>query len=128
MIFCSQCGNENHEEAIFCVSCGEEIKRSANKVAPNQANISYKDSGKQPKRDSIKAFTSLLVGILSIVFIFLGQSLNLVLLTAIVGLVFGLIGMKEIEDHHLDGKGLSRAGIVLSTISLFISLSYLFLM
>lgn len=123
MIFCSECGKKNHEDATFCISCGDKIKRHEDDITSNQPT--QNSNSLKPNKPSLKAFTSLLLGVLSFVSIFIMPGIPLSLILAIIGIVFGLIGMKEVDEFYLNGKSTARIGIVLNIATLMIWLFYL---
>lgn len=47
-------------------------------------------------------------------------------LFGLLGLIFSIIGLTQIEKNGQDGKGLAIAGIVVSIVRLFIILFYIF--
>jgi VanZ family protein len=73
---------------------------------------------------NVKANTSLLLGIISVLF-------ELVTIFgiafAVAGLVFGLTGLKEIRHTEQPGRGKAIAGLICSTVAIVIPLAIFFL-
>ncbi|WP_240376279.1 DUF4190 domain-containing protein [Bacillus piscicola] len=74
----------------------------------------------QPVTTNGKAITSLVLGILSVVCIFLIFFLSP--LFGIVGLIFGIMAMKEVKRTGQSGRGMAIAGIVCSSTGIMLSL------
>lgn len=110
MIFCSECGQENYKDVKFCTSCGKKIRVYSEGNSNSNLNSDYK-AVSSPQKVSIKAFTSLIFGILSVVFIFIVPNITISILLAIIGAVFGVISMKEIVDR--ESKSIARFGVIL---------------
>lgn len=51
-MFCSKCGTENIEDAVFCSKCGNNLK-STIQADPNQTSMNPKQSKYQQKYDFI---------------------------------------------------------------------------
>ncbi|SDH90214.1 protein of unknown function [Alteribacillus persepolensis] len=66
-----------------------------------------------------KAITSLVLGIVSLVMVFLFVVISPIL--SIVGLVFGIIALKEIKRTEQNGRGLAIAGNICSVVGLILS-------
>lgn len=109
MVFCSECGVENYKDVNFCTSCGKKIRAYSD---PNN-DIVYQPviDTQQEKQTPIKAFTSLLFSVLAVVFIFIIPNAGFSIILSVMGLIFGLVGLKEINK---ESKGMVRIGIILS--------------
>lgn len=90
--FCSNCGNEVVDEAVICPKCGVSIGQ---KVQTNNTN------GNSNGMATAGFVLSFFVPIL--------------------GLIFSIIGSKRAKETNV-GKGLSTAGIIISSIALAITL------
>lgn len=78
---------------------------------PNQGFNPYPDQNQNPQSNG-KAVASLVLGIVSLVFIFTGQGALIGIVAGIVGLILGISARKERPS------GMATAGIVLSIIGL----------
>src|SRR5690625_3274974 len=113
VVFCSECGTKNYKDVIFCTSCGKKIRIYSE---PNNDSDHHSvNDTQQEKHTPAKAFVSLLFGVLAVVFIFIIPSPVISILFAIMGIIFGLVGMKEVNH---EGKGMARIGIILSGLTL----------
>lgn len=90
--FCSHCGNELVDEAVICPKCG--VSTGQNSVVGNNNNAS---NGMATAGFILSFFIPLL------------------------GLIFSILGLKKVKETNT-GKGLSTAGIIISSIALFITL------
>lgn len=101
-MFCPYCGANNPENAQTCASCGTPLVRQpqAPQYRPPTAQV----------RTSPMAIWSLVLAILGC----------LTCITAIPGLILGILGYKQANDRpqEFSGKGLAAAGIVVSVIAL----------
>ena len=90
--FCSNCGNELADQAVICPKCG--VSTGQNAVAGNNNNTS---NGMAIAGFVLSFFVPLL------------------------GLIFSILGLKKVKETSA-GKGLATAGIIISSIALFIIL------
>lgn len=90
--FCSNCGNELADQAVICPKCG--VSTGQNAVAGNNNNTS---NGMATAGFVLSFFVPLL------------------------GLIFSILGLKKVKETSA-GKGLATAGIINSSIALFIIL------
>lgn len=90
--FCSNCGNELADQAVICPKCG--VSTGQNAVAGNNNNAS---NGMAIAGFVLSFFVPLL------------------------GLIFSILGLKKVKETSA-GKGLATAGIIISSIALFIIL------
>ena len=91
--FCSNCGNEVVDEAVICTKCGVSV--SQNTAVSNNNNGT--SNGMATAGFILSFFVPLL------------------------GLIFSILGLKKVKETN-KGKGLSIAGIIISSIALFITL------
>jgi len=91
--FCSNCGNEVADEAVICPKCGVSV--SQNTAVSNNNNGT--SNGMATAGFILSFFVPLL------------------------GLIFSILGLKKVKETN-KGKGLSIAGIIISSIALFITL------
>ena len=91
--FCSNCGNEVVDEAVICPKCGASTGQ--NTVVGNNNNGT--SNGMATAGFILSFFVPLL------------------------GLIFSILGLKKVKETNT-GKGLSTAGIIISSIALFITL------
>ena len=91
--FCSNCGNEVVEEAVICPKCGASVSQKNQNVSPKGNN----SNGMATAGFILSFFVPLL------------------------GLIFSILGLKKVKETNT-GKGLSTAGIIISSIALFITL------
>ena len=91
--FCSNCGNEVADEAEICPKCGVSV--SQNTAVSNNNNGT--SNGMATAGFILSFFVPLL------------------------GLIFSILGLKKVKETN-KGKGLSTAGIIISSIALFITL------
>ena len=74
-------------------------------------------TGSNRSKTNVKAFTSLVFGILSIVFMIISL---LGITFAIIGLVFGFIGLNEIKRFKQEGRKMALAGVICSSIGVLL--------
>lgn len=91
--FCSNCGNELVEEAVICPKCGVAVSKN---IMPSN-NTSETSNGMATAGFILSFFIPLL------------------------GLIFSIMGLKKSKETST-GKGLSTAGIIISSITMFITL------
>ena len=118
-MFCRICGYELPENAQFCSRCGTS-------VAPSDfAETPMTSAPAAPAKKSGKAITGF---VMSLVGIFFGTSIGydfvgllITIACGVIGLIFSILGKKEIVQRSLGGKGLATAGLIISIIVLSIS-------
>lgn len=92
-MYCQNCGNEIHDEAVVCIHCG----------APTQNG----QTQSQQKRTAAKTNGIAIAGFILSFFV------------AIAGLICSIIGLNRAnKDLNGNGRGLAIAGIVISSLSL----------
>lgn len=91
--FCSNCGNELADQAVICPKCGVSTGQNT-AVSNNNNNTS---NGMATAGFVLSFFVPLL------------------------GLIFSILGLKKVKETSA-GKGLATAGIIISSIALFIIL------
>lgn len=105
--FCSNCGSKLEEGQDLCLGCGAIINKKINKEA--------------------KSFNVLaVVGFVISIIIFIIWFIPGMFVIGIISLVLSIIGLMKSKKVN-NGKGLSIAGIVLSSIAICFSLVFSFL-
>ena len=94
-MFCKNCGKELNDHAIFCPGCGVSIKPKIS----------------EPKNVAVATVYN--------VYAIIGFICSF--LIPIVGLVFGCMGYDFAKKNNSNGKKMSIASIILSSISIFIT-------
>ena len=103
LVYCSQCGNSNANESLFCKSCGYSIK-PVRIPSPNQFAVATN------KSDGY-AIASMVIGIIS----FFGGFILIV--PPILAIIFGHISLRRIKYYNaLSGKGMAITGLILGYI------------
>ncbi len=97
---CEKCGTQLKGNENFCFKCGNEIKNTNSPIT-----ISKTSNGKKT--------ASIVLGIVSLVGIFLIIFSPISFIISLIGLIIGIIANKEVSNV---------AGIVLNAIGLFLSL------
>jgi hypothetical protein len=113
MTLCPRCQKRNFDEAARCQYCGALIVR-----APAGAPDFSARPGAVPSQTSGMAVASLVLGLLGLF------SAGLL---ALVGLILGIVGLRQIgrSEERLQGQGVAVAGIVVS--GLVLAVMFLFL-
>lgn len=107
-MFCPHCGRQIPVGNMFCSYCGANLTESV-KTSP-QPTVQYASPCPVP------ASSTNVYAILGFIFAFF---------IPIAGLILSIIGLKNASKFH-SGKGLSIAGIVISSVFLAILICYLF--
>lgn len=118
--FCSECGTELEDDAVFCDECGakQEIQQvSYNMPVKGQAtNVGIGDEGK--KQQSGFGIASFIFGIISIV------TFGAFYFPEIIGIAFGIAALKDKTKKH----ALAKAGLIMSIIgTVIVILIFIFL-
>ena len=100
-MFCRNCGKEINDTTIFCPHCGAQANAEPE---PEKVNLEF-DAPVQ-KKLSIKALVGFIVSLAGI--------LIAALPCGIVGLIFSILGKKEVDTQGKSGKGFAIAGMVVS--------------
>ena len=105
MKFCPDCGSKLRKNAATCKECGKNLK---------EEKKTTKKTTKKVENNNRKGFVivSFILGIVSIVFAFVLTVL--VIPTAVLGLIFGLLGREP--------KGKRKAGIIMNIIAIVLSI------
>jgi hypothetical protein len=111
-MFCPKCGAQNADDAQACAACGAEI------IQPSQP---FQSAQPEPTmmaaapRTSPMAIISIILGVVGLFTCGVG---------AIVGLILGILGLKQINERPAEftGKGLATAGIIVSAIMILVGL------
>lgn len=95
-MYCSNCGNQIDDNAVVCIHCGC--------ATPNAQN--NQPAAQKPTESNTLA----IVGFVLSFFI------------AIAGLICSILGLKRVPEYNGNGRGLAIAGIVISSISMFLTI------
>lgn len=107
-MYCKTCGAQNPDGAQFCSSCGGDL-RSSSPAQPGPGPQQH--TTPQPAQaQNNAATTGLILGIISIVFVWIPNVSWVSLITSILGLVLG--------SKKRTGPSAGTAGRVLNTIAL----------
>ena len=89
-MFCKNCGKEIDDNAVVCPNCGVATEKMQQATAPTQKNT---------------------IAVVGFIFSFLG---------GLIGLICSIIGFKNSKkpEYAGDGRGLSLAGIIISSIEI----------
>jgi uncharacterized membrane protein YkgB len=141
---CPQCNYSCEDQDVVCKNCGYLFSASNPYVAPandpqqNAQNYSYNTppSGygdpninnynqapyqAAPKNNGL-AIASLVLGIVGVVFCW---CYGFGVLTGIVGLILGIVGMKQIKKTGAKGRGLALTGIITSGVAIVAGIIFL---
>ena len=102
-MFCSSCGHKIDNDIRFCPNCGQ-------KVSENNINTSYENN--IDKSIEGKRTASIVLGILSLVGVFIMIFAPISFILAIIGLILAIRANKVVKN---------TAGIILNAIGLFLS-------
>jgi prepilin-type processing-associated H-X9-DG protein len=107
MVVCLRCQKRNPDGSTSCQFCGRPILQAARPAPPPAAARAAFTPPEGPARTSGMAGGSLALGILG---------LFTVGLTALPGLILGVVGLRQIDrsEGALRGRGLAISGIVIS--------------
>lgn len=108
-MFCRQCGANNLDEAQTCASCGAQMPQPTAPPTPDMGTPAPQTSG--------MAIASLVLGIFGFC----------TCITAIPGLILGLVSMRKCNERpqEVSGKGLAIAGIVTSCVSIAVMMLFM---
>ncbi len=117
-MYCSKCGQNNVDEAAFCVSCGEPLNQTQQQpeqpsAAQQTANVYYQPAPQQPQQPGQTqpkpgqgmAVASMVLGIVSL--------FCAAIITGILAIIFG--GVAKSKGNK---SGMATAGIVLGIIGI----------
>lgn len=129
-MYCKNCGNELKENEVFCGRCGNKVvidntsnisqnsnlnmnNQNISQQSYNYSQPSFNNNQNFNKKDNNwKNTVSFVIGIVSLVLVFLFQILTMPL--SIVGLVFGILAIRENKKHKI--------GLILNIISLILAI------
>lgn len=104
MNYCSKCGEKLEEGSKFCSKCGTLVEN----VAQNAVTFVPMENSNKTNPLAITGFVISLVSFLCCGY------------CSIVGLIFSIIGLSQINKNNGKGRGLAIAGIVLSSVGLLV--------
>ena len=106
-MICTNCGHNNHDDALFCVACGASLQTSPQYQNPYdqqpQYNNQYNTNAQQPGKGL--AIASMVLGIIAF--------LCAPIITGVLSIVFG--GVAKSKGYR---GGMATAGIVCGVIAL----------
>jgi hypothetical protein len=111
LMFCSNCGKENPDNAKFCASCGTPFTGTPNpqNAAPPQPQYTPPPPQPQYTAQPVAAQHTSGMAIASLILSIVGFSLF--------GIIFGGIALGQIgKNPNLSGKGLAIAGLIIGII------------
>lgn len=116
--YCRYCGTELRIGARFCTSCGksqiDENQNSSSNTTSAEPEQKTSQATSQSNKDyNILCVIGFIIALLPLVFSGL--------IFSIIGLILSYIGLKEAERSGERGTGLAKAGVVISTILLIVS-------
>ena len=96
--FCAKCGNEMDKDATFCANCGQPVKgeTKVEKVKVEKVEV---ESNNVPVSNGMA-----IAGFILSFFV------------PVLGLIFSIIGLKKSNQMNGAGRGLAKAGLILSII------------
>ena len=106
MKYCERCGNELHDEAVFCPKCG---------CAVRYEKPQWKDD--PSARVNVCALVGFILSLTSVIFI-----VNIFGILSVAGLVNSIIGLVNCEKKKQRGKGFAIAGVAVGAIFLIIGI------
>lgn len=113
--FCPGCGQQITEEGAFCINCGYNLNQQVQNNNINQ-NI-VEQTNNYTNGMAIAGFVISLVSLMCCCY---------TSYLSVVGLVFSILGLSKANEHAEKGKNLAIAGIVINSISIALSIVYLF--
>lgn len=129
-MYCKNCGNELKENEVFCGICGNRVivDNTPNTLQSSNLNIGLQNTNQQnyncPQQgfnnnqnfnkndNNLKNTISLIIGIISLVLVFIFQIFTMPLSTA--GLIIGISALRENKKYKI--------GLILNTISLVLAI------
>ncbi len=133
MKFCTKCGQENGDDAKFCLGCGEKFTSEENEnqtegatetVTPTNYYDSFDHSNNYVYKGSLGK-VSMILGIIAAAIGVLCCCFPLGLPVGIVSVVLGIINLVKHPGHQ---KGMAIAGIVLGAIAAVFGLYFVLAM
>ena len=121
-MFCPNCAAQLADGSAFCPNCGKNLEgatppaQSAPPAQPYQAAPAYQATPAATSGSKGKALASMICGIAGIVF---GCCLWYIgLPAAIVGLILGIMSLRNKEDGH----GMALAGVIMCGVALLLAI------
>lgn len=124
-MFCRMCGAKLPEDALVCPYCGTHAQENVTAAVPQSPTSEpTQNCGK-----AIAGFVLALVGAFLGALLIYAEGFIYALPCGILGLIFSLIGKKEIKEKNLKGKGLATAGLIISIVILaMVSLAFILIL
>lgn len=105
--FCTACGAELEDNAVFCDECGaKQIQQPSNNMPANKQINGTVVQDESQMRQSGFGIASFIFGIISII------TLGSFYFPEIIGIAFGIAGLKDKSKKH----GMAKAGLIMSII------------
>lgn len=110
--YCRTCGAEIEDNAVFCDECGtRQEMQQPSKNMPTKRQMNDTDIYTENKiKQSGFGIASFVFGIISII------TLGVFYFPEIIGIVFGIVGIKDKSKKH----GMAKAGLIMSIASTII--------
>ena len=110
MKYCTHCGQELNDNDYYCFKCGNQAVFNIKELntLDKQDKTSDNHVTKENQSKDINIFA-----LLGFIFSFV---------SAVIGLVFGIIGLNKCKEDNERGEGLAKAAIIISTVSIVLSI------
>ena len=105
-MYCSKCGKEISDEAYLCPHCGTMVRDLPKEVAAGDGTA----RGGNGAYNGYRKTNAFAIAGFVCSFLF-----------AILGLIFSAMAMKQCRERNEDGYGLSKAGMIISIVSMVLS-------
>lgn len=104
-LFCAKCGEKLEDGALFCTNCGTSVSGKKNNTSGTNAQGEY-----VTRFDPVTGFLDFQNGNVMASYGFLFS-----FILPILGLIFSCIGLAKAKEFNDQGKGISIAGICISS-------------
>lgn len=113
-MFCKICGYELQSNAKICPRCGSDVETSefvdSNSYTASAPAAYPKTSG--------RAITGFVLSLAGLCF--------LSIVCGVLGIIFSVLGRKDVISKSMKGKGFAVAGLVISIVAIAVTLLYYF--
>ena len=114
--FCTSCGKEIAEGSNVCSNCGTPVDGAPVAPAANTVTVTQTAAPTQGNGMAVAGFVLSLISLLCCGFL------------SVLGLIFSILGLSKSSKVGGKGKGLSIAGIIMSSIAIILIILYLLFM